>query len=99
MIDKPYFRTFFFQQNIQHVTFLLPFFIFAQFTIRQSKRLNFATTYVFAKFERFDWRIVNCAKIKNGSKNVTPCIILTLYYVWIRGVRLRCSMAHTVWVE
>jgi hypothetical protein len=30
---------------------------------------------VLAKFKRFDWRIVNCAKIKNGGKNVAPCIL------------------------
>lgn len=41
---------------IQGVTFLLSFLIFEQLTIRQSKRLNLASTYVFAKFERFDWR-------------------------------------------
>ena len=62
-----------FGPEIQHVTFLLPFFIFTKFNIRQSKRLNLANTWVLAKFKRFDWRIVNCAKIKNGSKNVTYC--------------------------
>ena len=62
-----------FGPEIQHVTFLLPFFIFTKFNIRQSKRLNLANTWVLAKFKRFDWRIVNCAKIKNGNKNVTPC--------------------------
>ena len=33
---------------------LLPFLIFAQFSIRQSKRLNVGSTYVFAKFKRFE---------------------------------------------
>ena len=59
--------------HLPHVTFLLRFLIFAQFTIQQSKRSNLADTLVFPKFKRFDWRVVNCAKIKNGSKNVTPC--------------------------
>jgi hypothetical protein len=31
--------------NVQSVTFLLPFLIFAQFDILQSKRLNFGSTY------------------------------------------------------
>jgi hypothetical protein len=29
------------------------------------------STYLF---KRFDWQIVNCATINNGSKNVTYCI-------------------------
>jgi hypothetical protein len=28
---------------------------------------------VLPKFERLDWRIVNCEKSKNGSENVTYC--------------------------
>jgi hypothetical protein len=38
------------------------------------KRLNLASIFMFVKLKCFDWRIVNCAKIKNGSKNVTCCI-------------------------
>ena len=33
-------------------------------------------SYVFAKFKCFDSRIVNCAKIKKMSKNVTSCIFV-----------------------
>jgi hypothetical protein len=29
---------------------------------------------VFARLKCFDWRMVNYAKMKNGSKNVTWCI-------------------------
>jgi hypothetical protein len=65
-----------FWKKLQYVTFLLPFLFFAESTIRQSKCLNLASTYVIAKFERFDWRLVDSAKTKNGSKNVTPCIQL-----------------------
>ena len=53
-----------------------------------SIRLNLANTYVFAKFKRFGWRIVNCAKIKHGIKNVTCCIwknlVVTKLWLFIK---------------
>ena len=67
------------EQTLQHVKFLLSFFLFAKFTINQLERSNLANTYVFARLKQFDWQIVINAKMKNRRKIVT-CCIFQLYH-------------------